>query len=546
MSRVKKKVGRRTVMVCETLEGRTMLAAVSSFTLINADTDQPIGTLDHNATLDLSALPTTHLNVRANVASAAGSVKFQYDGKPKIENIAPYALASNNSSDYFAWTPTVGSHTLQATAYSAAGAIGTAGGTLSINFTVVDNNTTPTPPNSDPAVPAGSRRYLYLVDAPKNRDGFRTLKPQIEVFDISNNHRWVRNIPLPSGIYNVRGVAASSVTDRLYISFLTAPSDGGPGGLLCMDLNTNAVIWKRLYDARLIPSPDRFDLTPDGKKIYMPSGENGTTDYWVVIDGNTGNPGGKIHHTSGPHNTVISSDGRYAFLEGQEKGPEPASVVHTIGMVDTSTDQVVRKIGPFRDAIRPFTVNADGSLVYAPINNFVGFQVGDAKSGKVIYTAAPPNYTQPKPRDFYSASHGIALTPNGREVWVVDTRLTGIHVWDVSSVPSGAPKYIGFIKTRATGKTLTGQTDPAASNDATSTPSWIAASYDGKYMYPESGEIIDVATHKVIGQLRGKTVDSSGNTVNAPYSHSRFILEVDFNGGQAVAVTDQFGVGRAG
>ena len=55
-------------------------------------------------------------------------------------------------------------------------------------------------------------------------------------------------------------------------------------------------------------------------------------------------------------------------------------------------------------------------------------------------------------------------------------------------------------------------------------------------MYAESGEIIDVATRKVIGELR------AGST--APYSHSRFMLEIDFDGGKVSRVTDQFGVGR--
>ena len=48
----------------------------------------------------------------------------------------------------------------------------------------------------------------------------------------------------------------------------------------------------------------------------------------------------------------------------------------------------------------------------------------------------------------------------------------------------------------------------------------------------------------MIGQLRSKTYNSSGTLVDAPYSHSRFILEADFLDGQAVTVTEQFGVGR--
>ena len=57
-------------------------------------------------------------------------------------------------------------------------------------------------------------------------------------------------------------------------------------------------------------------------------------------------------------------------------------------------------------------------------------------------------------------------------------------------------------------------------------------------------EIIDVATRKVIGQLRAKTTDSTGKLIDAPYTHSRVIVEVDFDNGKVVHTTDQFGVGR--
>src|SRR5262245_21903498 len=84
-------------------EGRALLAwsstaAVQSFTLINADTDQPVAsfsTLNDGATIDLPALPTRDLNIQANTNTTdIGSVQFGYDGNPsaKVETSAPYAL----------------------------------------------------------------------------------------------------------------------------------------------------------------------------------------------------------------------------------------------------------------------------------------------------------------------------------------------------------------------------------------------------------------------------------------------------------------------
>jgi hypothetical protein len=61
------------------------------------------------------------------------------------------------------------------------------------------------------------------------------------------------------------------------------------------------------------------------------------------------------------------------------------------------------------------------------------------------------------------------------------------------------------------------------------------SSFDGRYVYPESGEVIDVAAKKVVAQLIG---------ANGHYVHSRFALEVDFRDGTVVRVGDQQGVGR--
>ena len=399
--------------------------------------------------------------------------------------------------------------------------------------------------NTWTAAPATLERYLYAFSLPKNKQGFTDLEPQIEVFDINDGHRWVKNIPLPTGIYNVRGVAGHAATGRLYVSYFNTFNEGyQPGGLLCLDATSGAVIYQRDYPKSVIPSPDRFDITPDGKKIYMPVGEHGEDSFWVVIDAETGEAQERIYHTTAPHNTIVSLDGRLAFLEGQEKGDQPPEVDRTLGVVDTGTDKIIRRIGPFRDVIRPFTVNGKGSLAFVTVNNFVGFQVGDVATGRVLYTAGPTDYAQPNPPPGRVLSHGIALTPDEREVWVVDGLKAGFHVFDVSRVPAAAPRYVRFVQTRGLGRDLSGKVDPAASNDVTGAPAWVNSSYDGKYMYPESGEVIDVASKRVVGQLRAKMTNSAGRLVDAPYTHSRFILEVNFDGGKPVRVTNQFGVGR--
>jgi len=164
----------------------TPTQAVTSLTLINADTDQPIAGYDpmpSNTPLNLAALPTRNLNIRANTNPAlVGSVRFNYDGNAgyRIESVAPYAIGSdvlvNNIPDYNAWTPAVGSHALTITPYTQSGAAGTAGTALTFAFTVTDTPTTlPTLRTPDsPATTAAGLDYAYYQGTWSAVAGFAT------------------------------------------------------------------------------------------------------------------------------------------------------------------------------------------------------------------------------------------------------------------------------------------------------------------------------------------------------------------------------------
>ena len=74
-----------------------------------------IGPLQNGDTLNLSTLPTRHLNVRANTSpSPVGSVRFALDanGNYRTENNAPYSLAGDTGGNYVAGLD-VGSHSSQ-------------------------------------------------------------------------------------------------------------------------------------------------------------------------------------------------------------------------------------------------------------------------------------------------------------------------------------------------------------------------------------------------------------------------------------------------
>src|SRR5438046_4971807 len=103
----------------------------------------------NGATLNLATLPTRNLNVRTNTSPATvGSVAMVLSGaqsRTQTENTAPYALFGDTGGDYAPWTPAVGSYTLKGTPFSGSGGSGTAGTSLTINFSVINQAPTPTP-----------------------------------------------------------------------------------------------------------------------------------------------------------------------------------------------------------------------------------------------------------------------------------------------------------------------------------------------------------------------------------------------------------------
>lgn len=112
-------------------------------TLFNAATDLPLFPLVDGSIISFAAVGTS-LNIGATpqLATGVGSVVFTYDGAVfNMENLAPYSLARDSELtggiiDYKSWTPTLGTHSLTATAYSSRNGGGTVLSTLTISFRV--------------------------------------------------------------------------------------------------------------------------------------------------------------------------------------------------------------------------------------------------------------------------------------------------------------------------------------------------------------------------------------------------------------------------
>ncbi|RDC62761.1 T9SS type A sorting domain-containing protein [Adhaeribacter pallidiroseus] len=127
---------------------------VVSYSLMNADSDTEIQTIENGTIINLTNLPTKNLNIRANTnPGKVGSLVYAVSGVytiNKSETAAPYALFGDQNGDFAGVSLGLGSYTLKATPYTLAGGTGTMGTALTINFKVV--RTAASAPYSDSSV----------------------------------------------------------------------------------------------------------------------------------------------------------------------------------------------------------------------------------------------------------------------------------------------------------------------------------------------------------------------------------------------------------
>ena len=116
-------------------------SSITSFTLVDADTNLDLMTIAEGDLINPSSLPTTNLNIRANATDDVGSVLLvlTYDGliTERTENVAPYTLYGDSNGNYYGKVFPLGIYKLTATAYSADGRGGTMGTPVTVNFSFV-------------------------------------------------------------------------------------------------------------------------------------------------------------------------------------------------------------------------------------------------------------------------------------------------------------------------------------------------------------------------------------------------------------------------
>jgi YVTN family beta-propeller protein len=259
----------------------------------------------------------------------------------------------------------------------------------------------------------------------------------------------------------VHGVCAQADGRRL---FTTIESENS---LKMIDTATNEVI----AVIALTGTPNQCAVTPDGRYVAAPINHENGVDIIDVAQKKVV----KVLPIKKPHNCVNRGDNDEIFCSsiGEKE----------IKRIDLKTMEFSAEI-PVGGVPRPFDVSRDGKTTYVALSYLHGFAIASIPDQKVVERVelppAPPNACKTEPDD--TMTHGLALSPNGKDLWVTSIADNGVYDYDL-------------IARKTSKEVPTGDC-----------PNWISISPDGRYVTvsnsgSDSISIIDSAKQREIARI---------------------------------------------
>ena len=336
-------------------------------------------------------------------------------------------------------------------------------------------------------------RTLYAVNQSSAARG------SISVYAIDRGHNLLKTIPTVPNVDDVKGVAVSAATGKLYVAYRTR---SGVGMIYCLNIYDDAVLWNRMID----PDVDRLSIHPNGRLLYVPTWEGGSADYINVLDADTGDVIRKVFFSNRSHDTQFPLSGPLFQATKSTDGSG-----HYLYLIDPG-NYTVSGIGPYSGILGPYAVDGMSRHVANNVTGLWGMQVADLKTGQIVSANISEH-----PRGEPGLLHGIGWTPDESEVWE-SSSYGDPHIYVWSMLDPMAPKLKEQLILRSQGGSH-----------------WLTFDLKGDYAYvapsknsDDATEVFNVHTHTSVGSI----------------SSSEDMIEIDFTDGKISRVGDQYGIGR--
>ena len=296
------------------------------------------------------------------------------------------------------------------------------------------------------------------------------------------------------GIPNSHGVTFSHDGSRAYITSETE------NALYAVDTKTGKILKK------LVMSPGSANLpaiTKDGKRLFvclnglrdehgnMLSDRGGAVD---IVDTDKFERVKTFPMKGGMHDCYITPDGKNV-IAGSLGGK-------FLTVFDVKSEQPSWELD-FDKGVATIAIEtgADGSTyrLFVMLNNFRGFAVVDFAARKEVARISLPE----EPSGFMlgkklerrnvTPTHGCAVAPDGKTLWVGSRGSNGVFVYSVPEL-----KVLGYVATPK----LKGAQHPEDGGD----PGWLTFTADGKTVYVANAALnsvtaIDAKTRKVVTNI---------------------------------------------
>jgi YVTN family beta-propeller protein len=237
--------------------------------------------------------------------------------------------------------------------------------------------------------------------------------------------------------------------------------------------------------------PNQCAATPDGKYVAVPIRDGDAVDIVDVAQQKIV----KSLPIKEPHNALNMDSNRYIYVSSMGS--------HEVDLIDLEKMDFVAHI-PAGGRPRPYVVSRDGNTMYVAVADLHGFVIVDIPEKKVLERVEiPSEHTTLRKLEYETPdtlTHGLALTPDGSELWVSSLLDDAMYIYDVKAK-------------KVTGRVGTGMG-----------PNWIVFTPDGKYACISNTDtddvsVIDVKTRREVTRVKVGKVPKRlavANAVMAP------------------------------
>ena len=178
-----------------------------------------------------------------------------------------------------------------------------------------------------------------------------------------------------------------------------------------------------------------------------------------------------------PHNCFTPEGGSNTIVYCEERD------AYRINRIDLAKMEYTNMVKVAGDP-RPFVVTADENTIYTALSGLHGVAVVDVPGKTMSQIALPPMpWMACKVEPPNTPVHGLALTVDGKKLWITSVSDAGIYVYDIAAKKLGKKITVGEC------------------------PNWISMSRDGKYAGISNADsddtsIMDVRNEKEIARIK--------------------------------------------